>query len=136
MKERTSSILDAIIVIIVFGILPFVLYRYAEAKFNIALSAYGTTALLLSIPIAALILLKGRFPRGDKRRFVLSLAQIASVAIWLFVAVAPTISFKYNQYDVSITVIKYLLLLAAVYCLNAFYAYSEYRVYKKSAQPK
>jgi Kef-type K+ transport system membrane component KefB len=136
MKERTSSILDAAIAIIIFGVLPLVLYRYAESKFGIALGQFGLTALLLSLPIASFILLKARFEKGSGRRLVLSVAQIACVAVWLFVAVAPTISFKYGRYDVSITVISYLFLMATLYCLNIFHAYAEYKVHRGSARSR
>jgi len=136
MRLRASAVLDAVICLAIFGVLPFILYRLAEDRFGVALGAYGVTALLLSLPIAALSLLKGGFEKGDRRRFVLSVAQIVTVAVWLFVAVAPTIFFKYGKYDITITLLSYLLLLAAVYSLNIFHAYVEYRVHRRNVAPR
>lgn len=134
MRQRARGIIEAVTIILVLGLLPFILYTYAGSRLGIPVAGYGIRALLLSLPIAALALLKNRFGKGDERRLVLACAQVVSVSVWIFVSFAPTFTFTYSGYDISITVLRFLLLAAAGYCLNLPYAYVEYRLHRPSGR--
>ena len=128
--KRPVTLVECILTLILFGILPFFLYGYAESRFGITPGASKVNALLLSIPIAALVLLKAKYKKGTPERFILSIAQIFSVCVWIFVGITPVIPVRYGEYDIVLTLVDYLILLSSLYALNAVYACTEYIVYR------
>lgn len=96
--------------------------------------------LLRTIPIAlALIIVSQfgvRYKKGDKRRFVLNEIYVLLVLFWLFALFggAPIIQQTWGEYDFTLNIWNYVLLIFFVSGVNAIYFALEYWAYGKDAK--
>jgi hypothetical protein len=89
------------------------------------------------IPTATIIVilaqLSSRYEKRDARRFLLNIGFTAMTILWMFGLLGGGIvmTTQWNEYEFSLHMNKYVLLIIGVATLNVLYYTLEWRVYRK-----
>lgn len=92
------------------------------------------------IPTATVIILLAQlsasYQKGDTKRFLLSIFFTIATMIWMFglIGGGVIITTQWNQYEFSLHMNKYIMLIACVAALNMLYYMFEWRVYLEDSQ--
>jgi len=87
------------------------------------------------IPFALLMViisqLSIRYPRGDKRRLWLDYAYVVTAMLWLFAFLGGgvVITQSWGEYEFSLHLEKYVLLILAIMLFNCLYYFLEWWIY-------
>jgi hypothetical protein len=87
------------------------------------------------LPTATIIVilaqLSTRYQKGDTRRFLLNIGFTAATMIWMFglLGGGVVIPMQWNEYDFSLHMQNYIVLIACVAALNMMYYTLEWRMY-------
>jgi hypothetical protein len=86
----------------------------------------------LSISLVIVSQLSIRYPKGDKRRFMLNIAYVLITLVWLlaFLGGSLVVTDSWGEYEFSLHLWKYVLLIIAVALLNILYYVLEWLAYK------
>ena len=90
------------------------------------------------IPTATIIVilaqLSSRYQKGETRRFLLNIGFTAMTILWMFglIGGGVAITTQWNEYEFSLHMDKYVLLIISVAILNVLYYTLEWRVYRKN----
>ena len=92
------------------------------------------------IPFALLMVvisqLSIRYPRGDKRRLWLDYAYVTTAMLWLFAFLGGgvVITQSWGEYEFSLHLEKYVLLILAIMLFNCLYYFLEWWVYTEDEE--
>jgi hypothetical protein len=91
----------------------------------------------LIVPTALVIVflaqLSAFYQKGDMRRFLLNIGFTIATLIWMFglLGGGVVVTTQWNEYNFSLHMDKYVVLIVCVAALNAVYYALEWRVYRK-----
>jgi len=87
----------------------------------------------LSILLVIVSQLSIRYDKGDFRRFIFNIGYVVITLMWLvaFLGGGIVITESWGDYQFSLHLWKYILLIIAVAAFNIFYYVMEWRVYRK-----
>jgi hypothetical protein len=91
------------------------------------------------IPTALIIVLLAQFSsyyqRGETKRFILNICFTIMTMIWMFGLIGGGLVMTtfWNEYEFSLHLDKYILLIISVASLNVLYYTFEWRVFRKQA---
>ena len=76
------------------------------------------------------------FPRGDSRRLILDLCYVGASIVWLFgfLGGGLVITDYWGEYQFSIHLWKYILLIISVSVFSSIYYFLEWHVYRDEKQ--
>jgi len=89
------------------------------------------------IPTATIIViiaqLSSRYQKGETRRFLLNIGFTIMTILWMFglIGGGVVMTTQWNEYEFSLHMNKYVLLIISVAVLNVLYYTVEWRVYRK-----
>jgi hypothetical protein len=92
------------------------------------------------IPTALLIIIlaqySSRYKRGETKRYLLNLVFTAMTMLWMFGLLGGgfVMTTQWNNYEFSLHMDKYVLLIISVAVLNAIYYTLEWMVYRKDQE--
>jgi hypothetical protein len=89
--------------------------------------------LLTATIIVILAQLSTRYQKGDTRRFLLNIGFTIATMIWMFglLGGGVVIPMQWNEYDFSLHMENYIVLIVCVAALNMMYYTLEWKVYSK-----
>jgi len=89
------------------------------------------------IPTATVIVILAQvsayYQKGDTRRFLLNIGFTTMTILWMFglLGGGMVMTTQWNEYEFSLHMDKYVLLIVCVAMLNVIYYTFEWRVYRK-----
>lgn len=92
------------------------------------------------IPTALLIIIlaqySSRYKRGETKRYLLNLVFTAMTMLWMFGLLGGglVMTTQWNDYEFSLHMDKYVLLIISVAVINAIYYTLEWMVYRKEKE--
>lgn len=92
----------------------------------------------LSIFLVIISQLSIRYPKGDTRRFALNISYVVITLVWLlaFLGGGLVVTESWGEYEFSIHLWKYVLLIVGVALFNVLYYALEWAAYKDDIKPK
>jgi len=86
-----------------------------------------------AIVIVSLAQLSSLYQKFETRRFLLNIGFTVMTILWMFglLGGGVVMTTQWNEYEFSLHMDKYILLIACVAALNMFYYALEWRVYRK-----
>jgi hypothetical protein len=89
--------------------------------------------LLTATVIVILAQLSTHYQKGDTRRFLLNIGFTVATMIWMFglLGGGVVIPMQWNEYDFSLHMQNYIVLIVCVAALNMMYYTLEWKVYRK-----
>ncbi len=135
--KKQSLPLKTLLVLILYLIIPiscllFILESYPELPRELMVTRiYWVIPTGMSIVILAH--LSTLYQKGDTRRFLLSLGFTVATMIWMFglLGGGVIITSQWNEYEFSLHMNKYIILIVSVAALNVMYYTLEWKEYKK-----
>lgn len=136
-KKTRSLSLKALLALILYLIIPvgcllLILESYPELP-----QERFITRIYWVIPTASAIVLLAQLSascqKGDTKRYLLSIGFTAATLIWMFglLGGGAIITTHWNEYEFSLHMHNYILLIVSVAALNMLYYTLEWRVYRE-----
>jgi len=130
-----KAVIMAVVYLVVFGILPFLLISFLNSMFGDISSLFNDTgmiALALSIPLTILAGVAGYFDKGEIYRMIPGIT-LSIFTIIYFVAVIGTLNLGWegDDYTYALTMPGIILLIVIVLLVKAGYFPLEYYVFQK-----
>lgn len=97
--------------------------------------------LLRAVPLGIILIFVSqygvRYEKGDIRRFVLNEIYVVLVLLWLFALLGgePVIHQTWQEYQFSLNIWNYMLLIFLVTGVNALFYLLEYKAYRNKEDP-
>ena len=135
-ETRRMISTKAVFALMFYLVMPVVVIYIIITTYPMLSSQRYVNMLYWIIPFSILLVILSQwsimYPKGDTRRFYLNLCYVVAAMLWLFgfLGGGLVITDYWGEYQFSIHLWKYILVIIAVAVFNSIYYYLEWKVYR------